>query len=58
METGWIGINERLPDIGEDVLLSTEIGVVAAKRIKNKNGWKWSVDVIDSLIISWMPIPC
>lgn len=58
-EPGWIPVTERLPEIGEKVLVSTKYTVFTQvfKRIYGTpDRWGWEHNTIKK-VTAWMPLP-
>lgn len=64
LERQWISVEERVPEVGEDVLTLSATGAARVMHL-NKSGYDWSVEVSrwhgflmprDS-VTHWMPLP-
>lgn len=68
MESGWISINDRLPEIDEDVLTATEDGYISIRSLIQPDHeladlfWEDAYGYYDeeegiTAVAYWMPIP-
>ena len=51
---GWIPVEERLPDNNEDVLVTTDVGLITFGYLLNG---KWITDQEPDYPIAWRPLP-
>lgn len=51
---GWIPVDERLPDNSEDVLVTTDVGLITFGYLLNG---KWITDQEPDYPIAWRPLP-
>ena len=59
---GWIPCSERLPDVGENVLFTTDIygGYVAEGDRRADGKWwqyRWNSLLQNEDVVAWMPLP-
>ena len=54
MNDGWIPVDERLPDNNEDVLVTTDAGLITFGYFSNG---KWITDQEPDYPIVWQPLP-
>lgn len=52
--TQWIPVSERLPDIGERVLISKVNGHIDIDYVDEEKHWRW---VFDDWVVAWKPLP-
>lgn len=52
--TQWIPVSERLPDIGERVLISKVNGHIDIDYVDEEKHWHW---VFDDWVVAWKPLP-
>lgn len=51
---GWIPVEERLPDNNEDVLVTTDVGLITFGYVSHG---KWITDQEPDYPIAWRPLP-
>ncbi len=51
----WIPVAERLPEIGERVLITTREGEVDVDFLETSGEWFWGIEGYS--VIAWMPLP-
>lgn len=54
MNDGWIQVEERLPDNSEDVLVTTDVGLITFGYVSHG---KWITDQEPDYPIAWRPLP-
>ncbi len=54
MNDGWISVEERLPDDNEDVLVTTDVGLITFGYVVRG---KWMTDQEPDYPIAWRPLP-
>ena len=54
MNDGWIPVEERLPDNNENVLVTTDMGLIASGYIAHGT---WITDQEPDYPIAWCPLP-
>lgn len=54
MNDGWIPVEERLPAEGEEVLITTDVGLIATGYI---HCCEWMTDAEPDYPIAWRPLP-
>lgn len=54
MDDGWIPVEERLPVEGEEVLITTDVGLIATGYI---HCFEWITGVEPDYPIAWRPLP-
>lgn len=54
MNDGWIPVAERLPDNNEDVLVTTDVGLITFGYVSHG---KWITDQEPDYPIAWRPLP-
>lgn len=54
MTDGWISVEERLPDNNEDVLVTTDAGLITFGYFSHG---KWITDQEPDYPIAWRPLP-
>lgn len=54
MKDGWIPVEERLPDNNEDVLVTTDAGLITFGYFSHG---KWITDQEPDYPIAWQPLP-
>ena len=54
MNDGWIPVDERLPDNNEDVLVTTDVGLITFGYVSHG---KWITDKEPDYPIAWRPLP-
>ena len=54
MDDGWIPVEERLPAEGEEVLITTDVGLIATGYI---HCCEWITDQEPDYPIAWRPLP-
>lgn len=54
MNDGWISVEERLPDNNEDVLVTTDAGLITFGYFSHG---KWITDQEPDYPIAWRPLP-
>ena len=54
MNDGWISVEKRLPDNSEDVLVTTDVGLITFGYLLNG---KWITDQEPDYPIAWRPLP-
>lgn len=54
MNDGWVSVEERLPDNSEDVLVTTDVGLITFGCLLNG---KWIIDQEPDYPIAWQPLP-
>ena len=54
MNDGWIPVEERLPDNNEDVLVTTDVGLITFGYVSHG---KWITDQEPDYPIAWRPLP-
>ena len=54
MTDGWIPVEERLPAEGEEVLITTDVGLIATGYI---HCCEWITDQEPDYPIAWRPLP-
>ena len=54
MNDGWISVEERLPDNNEDVLVTTDVGLITFGYVSHG---KWITDQEPDYPIAWRPLP-
>lgn len=60
----WVPCEERLPEIGHNILISTIYGYAGEGEYKGFDGYhhkwiqyRWSATFWDDEVIAWMPLP-
>ena len=54
----WIPVSERLPEVGQNVLVYDTIeGVALSHRWQGKEKWYWSSSQLLYDVTHWMPLP-
>ena len=57
----WISVSERLPEVGQNILLSSSNGMFTAEGwLKNDGDWyqfRWNTTWPSDYIDAWMPLP-
>ena len=54
MNDGWISVEERLPDNNENVLVTTDVGLITFGYVSHG---KWITDQEPDYPIAWRPLP-
>ena len=54
MNDGWISVEERLTDNNENVLVTTDMGLIASGYVAHG---KWITDQEPDYPIAWRPLP-
>lgn len=54
MNDGWIPVDERLPENNEDVLVTTDVGLITFGYFSHG---KWMTDQEPDYPIAWRPLP-
>ncbi len=54
VDDGWIPVDERLPDNSEDVLVTTDVGLITFGYVSHG---KWITDQEPDYPIAWRPLP-
>ena len=54
MNDGWIPVEERLPDNNENVLVTTDVGLITFGYVSHG---KWITDQEPDYPIAWRPLP-
>ena len=54
MNDGWISVEERIPAEGEEVLITTDVGLIATGYI---HCCEWITGVEPDYPIAWRPLP-
>lgn len=58
-EQRWIPCSERLPDRGDEVLITTVAGILYIA-LRNNNGDGWQTEnyyLFENEVLAWMPLP-
>lgn len=51
---GWITVEERLPEEGEEVIVTTDVGLITFGYIHDG---EWKIDAEPDYPIAWRPLP-
>ena len=54
MNYGWIPVEEQLPEEGEEVIVTTDVGLITFGYIHDG---EWEIDVEPDYPIAWRPLP-
>ena len=52
--SGWVPVEEQLPEEGEEVIVTTDVGLITFGYIHDG---EWEIDVEPDYPIAWRPLP-